>query len=357
MARTISQIYTSIITEKESFSELNGLTPVPETTQTLLDDLQSTSKVSIWRLWLWLVAVAIWVHENIFDQHIAEVEELILNKTFGQLRWYEQTSKSFQLGYSLEWDDTDYRYEYSDTTSQAAINSKIITQAAATELTTGSGKEIVLKVAKGTVGSLSALSTSEKTSFDAYIDRIKPAGTNITTISAVADDLKLSITITYDPLIIEVDGSTPIRGRLISDTSVYPVEDAVIDYIQQIDFDSYFKIMDLVDAIQVVDGVLNVTVQKASARYGALPYTDIIIDDEQKYNANAGYLAMASGHDVDEYFPDTYDITLTYNAGDWVLYSGSYYEANQDGITGAWNASYWTLLTTSNVATIKYVQG
>ena len=146
MARSISQIYTSIITEKESFSELNGLTPVPETTQTLLNDLKSTSKVAIWRLWLWLVAVAIWIHENIFDQHIAEVEKLILNKTFGQLRWYEQTSKSFQLGYSLEWDDTDYRYKYSDTTSQAAINSKIITQAAATELTTGSGKQIVLKV-------------------------------------------------------------------------------------------------------------------------------------------------------------------------------------------------------------------
>lgn len=357
MARTISEIYNAIITEKETFTELNALTPIPETTQILLNDLQSSSKVAIWRLWFWVVAVAIWSHEKIFDSHIQEVETLILNKTFGQLRWYEQVSKAFQYGYTLLWNDTNYRYEYSDTTSTPAVASKIITQAASTEISTTVGKEIILKVAKGTVGSLSALSSTEKIAFDYYIDRIKPAGTNITTISASADDLKLSITVTYDPLVIAVDGSTPERGYLISDSSVYPIEEAVIDYIQQIEFDSYFKVLDLVDAIQAVDGVLNVTVQKASARYGALPYTDIMIDEQQRYNANAGYLAMATGHDVDEYFPDTYDTGLTYNAGDWVLYSGSYYEAKQDGITGAWNGSLWDLLITSDVATIKYVQG
>jgi len=357
MARTISEIYNAIITEKETFAELNALTPIPETTQTLLSDLQSSSKVAIWRLWFWVVAVAIWSHEKIFDLHVTEVEELILNKTFGQLKWYEQISKSFQYGYSLLWNAVNYRYEYIDTTSNSAIISKIITQAAATEISTTVGKEIILKVAKGTVGSLSALTSSEKTSFDYYIDRIKPAGTNITTISAIADDLKLSITVTYDPLIITVDGSTPERAVLISDSAVYPVEEAVVDYIQQIDFDSYFKVLDLVDAIQSVEGVLNVTVQKCSARYGSLPYTDIMIDAQQRYNANAGYLSMASGHDVDEYFPDTYNVGLTYNAGDWVLYTGLYYEAKEDGITGVWNGSLWDLLTTSDVATIKYIQG
>ena len=357
MSRTISEIYNAMISEKESFTELNGLTPVPENTQTLLKELQSTSKVAIWRLWYFVVAVAIWSHEKIFDAHIIEVEELLLNRTFGQLKWYELISKAFQYGYDLLWSDTNYRYEYSDTTSDTAIASKIITQAVGTTNSTAVGEEIVLKVAKGTVGSLSALTTTEKISFDAYIDRIKPAGTNIRTISASADDLKLSITVTYDPLIIAVDGSTPERGYLISDSSVYPVEEAVVDYIQQIDFDSYFRIMDLVDVIQLVDGVLNVSVQKASARYGSLDYTDIMIDEQQRYNANAGYLAMASGHDVDEYFPDTYNSALTYNANDWVLYSGTYYEAKEDGITGAWNGSLWTALATEVVATIKYIQG
>ena len=357
MSRSISEIYNAIIAEKETFTELNQLTPIPETTQTLLSDLKTTSKVGIWRLWAFVIAVAIYAHEEIFDAHTEEVEELILNKTFGQLKWYELTSKAFQYGYDLAWSDINYRYEYSDTTSQEALDSMIITQAAATTIDTTVGYEIILKVAKGTVGSLSALSTAEKTAFDYYVDRIKPAGTNISTVNAAADDMKISITITYDPLLISVDGSTPERAYLISDSAVYPAEEAVVDYIQQIDFDSYFKVIDLVDALQAVDGVLNVTVQKASARYGALEYTDIMIDSEQKYNANAGYLAMATGHDVNEYFPETYDTGLTYKATDWVLYAGDYYEANRDGITGAWNASYWDILTTADVATIKYIEG
>jgi len=357
MSRSISEIYNAIIAEKETFTELNQLTPIPETTQTLLSDLKTTSKVGIWRLWAFVIAVAIYAHEEIFDAHTEEVEELILNKTFGQLKWYELTSKSFQYGYDLAWDDTNYRYEYNDTTSQDALDSMIITQAAATTTDTTVGYEIVLKVAKGTIGSLSALSTIEKVAFDAYIDKRKPAGTNITTVSTSDDDMKLSLTVTYDPLIIAVDGSTPKRGYLISDSSVYSVEEAVVNYIQQIDFDSYFKVMDLVDALQAVSGVLNVSVQKASARYGALEYTDIMIDDEQTYNANAGYLSMATGHDVNEYFPETYDSGLTYKATDWVLYAGDYYEANQDGVTGAWNASYWDILTTADVATIKYIEG
>ena len=357
MSRTISEIYNAIIAEKESFTELNNLTPVPENTQTLLSDLKSTSKVGIWRLWAFVIAVAIYAHEKIFDAHIEEVEDIILDKTFGQLRWYELTSKAFQYGYFLLWSDINYRYEYSDTTSQDALDSMIVTQAAATTIVTTVGYEIILKVAKGTVGSLSALSTIEKVAFDAYIDKRKPAGTNISTVSTSADDMKLSLTVTYDPLIIAVDGSTPERAYLISDSSVYPAEAAVVDYIQQIDFDSYFKILDLVDTLQTIDGILNVTVQKASARYGALEYTDIMIDAEQKYNANAGYLTMAPGHDVDEYFPETYDPALTYKATDWVLYVGNYYEATEDGITGAWDIAKWDILTTADVATIKYVEG
>jgi len=357
MARTIQEIYNAIITEKETFTELNGLTPIPETTQTLLQDLQSKSKVAIWRLWGFVIAVAIWSHEQVFVKHKQEVELLLLNRTFGQLKWYETISRLFQLGYELVWNETDLRYEYSDTTSDDAIDSKIIKQSAASEIDTTVGKLIILKVAKGTVGSLAPLSTIERGSFDAYIDRVKPAGTNISIVSDVADDLRVSITITYDPLVIGVDGGTPERGFLISDSSVYPIEDALENYIQQIGFDGFFRVMDMVDVIQAVNGVLNVAVQKASARYGALEYTDIIKVSEQKYNANAGYLSLASGHGVDEYYPELYDTGLVYSAGDWVLYSGDYYQANEEGITGAWDGGKWTLLDTENVATLKYIEG
>jgi len=357
MARTIQTIYDAIITEKETFASLDGLVPNPDQSQTFLADLTSGSKVAIWRLLFWVFAVAIYVHEQIFDLHQAQVDEDIANKTFGQLPWYNSTSEAFQNGYELTWNNAAQVYEYTDTTSQAALDSQIITQAAASILDTGTGYQIILKVAKGTIGSLSALSSSEIISYTSYIDKVKPAGTNTAIISTAADDIRISITITFDPLIIEMDGSTPQRGVLISDGSTYPAEVAVTNYIQNIDFDSFFKVMDLVDALQAADGVLNVSVQHCDARYGVTDYIDIMEVPEQVYNANAGYLAMASGNGLNEYYPIAYDTGTIYNAGQWVLESGTYYECKCDGATGAFTPADWDAITNDKAASITYIAG
>ena len=103
------------------------------------------------------------------------------------------------------------------------------------------------------------MSTAEKTSFEAYLDDLKPAGTDTLVVSNDADTLRLQLEIEYDPLVIALDTSTPQRGQKILDSS-YPVEEAVTTYIQSIPFDSDFRIIDLVDAIQSADGVKNVVV-------------------------------------------------------------------------------------------------
>ena len=90
MARTIKQIYDAMITEKETFSSLNTLVPNPDTAQTFLSDLTTSSKVAIWRLMFWVVAVAIWSHEQIFDQHKAELIEIGNNLITGTKRWYKE---------------------------------------------------------------------------------------------------------------------------------------------------------------------------------------------------------------------------------------------------------------------------
>ena len=74
MARTILEILDDIITEKETHAELDNLQPKPDNSQTFLDDLTTTSKVAIWRLWAFTTAVAIFAHEKIFDSHKLEVE-------------------------------------------------------------------------------------------------------------------------------------------------------------------------------------------------------------------------------------------------------------------------------------------
>ena len=69
MARQISEIYNELVLEKQNFTQLNALQPNIDSSQTLLNDLNTSSKVAVWRLIFFVVAVGIWSLENIFDIH------------------------------------------------------------------------------------------------------------------------------------------------------------------------------------------------------------------------------------------------------------------------------------------------
>jgi len=89
MARELSDIYNEIITEKESMTTLRTqFSPFPDTFNNLLWTISSGSKVAIWRLWVWLVAYAIWMFEKVQDTFKSEVEALISSTRFGTLPLY-----------------------------------------------------------------------------------------------------------------------------------------------------------------------------------------------------------------------------------------------------------------------------
>ena len=228
----------------------------------------------------------------------------------GVVLWYAEISKDFQNGYDLEW--TDGKYQYSDTTSPEAVARQIVTQSAVVE----SAGDVIIKVAKGTVGSFSALSAAELISFAEYIDKIKFAGTVTTLISDVADDLRLAHTVYYDPLLIELDSSTPQRAKLISD-GTYVVEEAITNHIQGLPFNSKLRVIEEIDAIQDAEGVLNVVANEVQARYGILTHTDVMAETDQSYLAHAGYLAMETNFELSGYYdyPTNTIPTLTYIAG------------------------------------------
>lgn len=309
-SRTLKEIYDEIVLEKQTFSSLDVYVPDPDTFQTFLDDVTSTSKVAVWREILWVAAFAIWQHEQHFDIHTTEINAIAEAMIPGTLRWYVEEAKKFQYGYDLEWIDS--KYQYADTTSVEAVASQIVTQSAGVE----SAGDVIMKVAKGTLGSLAPLSTAQLLSFQEYIENIKFAGTVVTLINESADDLKLAYTIYYDPLVIELDSSTPQRAKLISD-GTYVVEETITNHIQGLPFNSKLKIVELTDAIQDAEGVLNVVANEVQARYGAIPYADITAETDQSYLAYAGYLAMATNFGLDEYYdyPTNTVPTLTYIAG------------------------------------------
>lgn len=289
MARTIQEIYDEIITEKETFSSLNSLVPNPDTAQTFLTDLTSSSKVAFWRLIFWVMAVAIWSHEQIFEQHKLEIEARGDELITGTKRWYRNEVLNFQYGDSLIWDSTNLKYKYAD----GSTGPKIVTNASVLEV----GAQLRIKVAKDDgAGGLTPLSATEETAFETYVNKIKFAGTNISITNINADFLKIVLNISYDPLTLS---ST---GELISTPGTFPVIDAVNNYITGLPFDGVFNLTKFIDAVQLADGVIDAYLTSSEAKSGAGSYAST----GQNYTANAGYLQ------IDPSFPLTDPTVIIY---------------------------------------------
>jgi len=273
MARTISEIYDAIITEKQAMASLTGLQPAVDDAQTLLTDLTSTSKVAIWRLWAFLTAVAINIHENIFDLHKAEVEALSETLITGTVRWYQQECLRFQLGSTQAWTGVKFAYPSIIPASQ------IIKFAAVQE----GGGRVLIKVAKDSGGSPIKLTAGEKTAFDSFIEETKFAGTIIDKISDDPDDIKVDYDVTVDPQLIN-----PATGESITTPGSFPVEDAVNSFLENLPFDGIIYLSKMTDAVQAVDGVIDTTLNSADAKFGALVFAPII----KTYNPNAGHAIL-----------------------------------------------------------------
>lgn len=259
MARTISEIELSIISQKESTSQLSGLT--------------SDSKVSIWRLWVYIVAVAIHFHEVLFDKHKTELEEIASRSIVGKEAWYADQALQFQFGYSLTFNRNTYRYYYLDAISQDAINSRIVKRASAKEVFTSGFTGIRIKVAKDNGGNLIALTPEELSAFSYYMSRIAFAGIPLDIISIEADDLRYDIRIFFD-------GVLPVEDELSK------IESVIEEYISNIDFDGIFYRNKLIDALQSISSVKDIDIVRLSTKpFGSSNWIDI----GRKHEPASGY--------------------------------------------------------------------
>lgn len=280
MSRPIIEIYDSIITEKQQMSELSDLQPAIDSSQTLLNDLTSTSKVAIWRLYIYLFATAVWVHEQIFDAYKLEVDEKVKDAVTGNIRWYWKQCFLFQYGDSLSFIDDKYQY--------ASLNqaNQIVKRASVSEV----GSQLRIKVAKLDGGGLpEPLTGTELTAFNNYINKIKFAGTNIAIISSIADEIAIYYTITVNQQVISTTGESLISP------GTYPVVDVVNAYIQNLPFDGVLNFTKLTDEIQKIEGVIDPIFNNASARYGALPYQTVL---NNYYKPNAGHLKTSIANPI-----------------------------------------------------------
>lgn len=127
MARTIQEIQAEMLRAKDN--------------EPALAELNSTSKVAVWRLWTYITAFVIWTLEKIFDQHRKEISEQIRTQKIFSLPWYRDMALMFQYGFTLVY-ERDY-YDNTGKTDEEISQSKIVKYAAISEI----DNVLILKIA------------------------------------------------------------------------------------------------------------------------------------------------------------------------------------------------------------------
>lgn len=274
MARSPKYWYDIMIAEKNTFATLSVYQPNIDSSQTLLDDLKTTSKVAVWRLLLWCVATAMYSFDVVLDLYKLYLESIAAKSRYGTLPWYASVAKEFQYGYSLSLIDLEYKYATVDESA------KIIKLSSAKDNETDGSVNVKIATLSGTTPV--PVGAPQLAAFTTYINQKKPAGIRVAVINEASDELRLYISANYDPLVLSSNGS------LISDPAVFPLEDAAKAYLASLDFDAKFELMNCVDYLQAATGITSVYITSASARYGINPF--VVFD--QHYYPRAGHMVI-----------------------------------------------------------------
>lgn len=241
MARTIRQIkgaMTQQFMADSTIIERYGFEPGAAFEDTF-------SAVSLESIWFSIVASAIYMLESIFDVFRADVDAKISEAVVASIPWYHKISLEFQYGDELVFDEKTQGFVYPviDTTKQ------IVKFAACRDL---GGMVYVLASKDNGSGLPAPLSADELSAFAAYLRQRKPAGVILQVASFYPDDVRVEMTVQYDPQVLSADGS------LIADPDVFPVEAAIDAYLNGIVYGGTLNKTKLVDAVQGAAGVVDV---------------------------------------------------------------------------------------------------
>jgi hypothetical protein len=212
MARSVAEIYSQMDAQRQGDSSLSGLT--------------SVSQTALYKLWMYVVAFALHIHESIFDIFRAEIETKIATQRVHTASWYRNQALLFQ------YDPNNSRMvldigEYTPAYSVIAPDKRIITRCTVRE----GGREIYVKVNKGESPNIQPLSALELSAFRAYMGQIKDAGTRISVQSFPAEKVILKI---------EIDNSI-VNGQITAPQCIEIAQ----NFLRDLPFDGSISIQKL----------------------------------------------------------------------------------------------------------------
>lgn len=257
MDARFNEIQQQILEAKAQATSLSALEVLTTQEQTL-NDATSTSKVAIWRLWVWIIAFAIWLHEQIVSKNAA-------NSRPQNLPNYRTMVLSYIDGVPLIHDGSAFVF---DTTGVTDVDDrKIIKRCAVLENNRG----IVVKIATEVGGVLQPVSNEQATRIITYLNQQTQPGVPVRLINQPADDLKLNLTVYVDPLVIDL--ATGKQLNVSGD--VYPVKDAIQNYLKNLEFNGGFVKNYFNNTIEDAPGVKLATIISLEWKYASLPFSDL----------------------------------------------------------------------------------
>lgn len=271
-----------------SIQEIQNLILQAKVQEPALESLNSTSKVAIWRLWVYIIAVAIWSLEKLFDQHRADIDKRLAELKPHTARWYRSKALAFQYGFDLL-PDSD-KFNNQGHTEEAIEASKIVKYSAVIE-SKNEGR-LIVKIATEQGEQLQPITDAQKKAFEAYLQEIKDAGVRLSVVNYQPDVLHLQMKIIYDPLVLDSNGQSIIHATK-------PVEETIKSYLKRLPFNGELVLAHLIDALQQAEGVKiphlvlaqskNIT---SSGEYGAFETIEI------SKIPTAGYFTIDNFNDI-----------------------------------------------------------
>lgn len=264
MARSISEIkrtMTDAFMQDEAIREAYDL-PYDKTRFA-----DCFSAVSLENLLFYIVAACHYVLESIFEKFTQDVEQKISRAVVASIPWYFDKAKAFQYGDDLVLNPRTFGYEYAKVDSSKQRVKYVAVR--------DRGASIEMLVSAEQNGKPTPLSDDILTAFKHYINAIKIAGVVINVRTRKADELSIAVKVVVDPLKINRQGVDIASSEKV-------VEHAIENYLADIVYGGTFNKTKLVDAIQRVDGVLDVVLGVCKYKAG----------DEYKEIAGNNYTAV-----------------------------------------------------------------
>ena len=235
MSRTLTEIYNEAVDTRNKYLELTELT--------------NDSKMSILNAFTWVTSTAIYTLETLMDVFMTDIAKVFNARINGTPAYYANAMLKWQYGDDLvlNEDGTQFSYPSVDETK------RLITKVSYQEYYSSDYKDniLVLKVAKGEADSLSKLEDDELISARAYLSKIKFAGVKCNVVSRKGDVLVPRVDVYYD-------------GAVSKEEIYSNIETALVQYIQNVNFDSAIYAHKVIDAIMGVDHVTDVHINSGA---------------------------------------------------------------------------------------------